>query len=95
MKNAPTKHPDIHLVFSSHWDREWYLPFQYFRARLVRVLDQVLEELQAGRLSCYQMDGQFIPVQDYLEIRPEKEALLRHLIAERRFLVGPRVHFAG
>jgi hypothetical protein len=89
MKKASSKHPGIHLVFSSHWDREWYLPFQYFRAKLIRVLDQVLQELESGRLPFYQMDGQFIPVQDYLEIRPEKETLLRRLIAEGRFMVGP------
>ena len=79
----------IHLVFSSHWDREWYLPFQTFRAKLMRILDRVLKELESGNLPFYQMDGQFIPVQDYLEIRPEKEPLLRRLIAEGRFVVGP------
>ncbi len=89
MKKLAPSHPQIHLVFSSHWDREWYLPFQYFRAKLVRVLDVVLQELESGRLPFYQMDGQFIPVQDYLEIRPEKEALLRRLVAEGRFMVGP------
>jgi alpha-mannosidase/mannosylglycerate hydrolase len=79
----------IHLVFSSHWDREWYLPFQKFRGKLVSVLDTILDELESGKLPTYQMDGQFIPVEDYLEIRPEKEALLRRLIAEGRFKVGP------
>jgi alpha-mannosidase len=50
MKKTSPKHPRIHLVFSSHWDREWYLPFQYFRAKLIRVLDQVLHELESERL---------------------------------------------
>jgi hypothetical protein len=89
MKKTSPQPQQIHLVFSSHWDREWYLPFQKFRAKLVRVLDQILQEMESGRLSHYQMDGQFIPVQDYLEIRPEKEALLRRLVAEGRFMVGP------
>jgi len=79
----------IHLVFSSHWDREWYLPFQKFRGKLVSLLDTVLDELESGKLPAYQMDGQFIPVEDYLEIRPEKEALLRRLIVEGRFRAGP------
>lgn len=79
----------VHLVFSSHWDREWYLPFQKFRGKLVMVLDRVLAEMEAGRLPFYQMDGQFIPVEDYLQIRPEKEPLIRGLIAQGRFKVGP------
>ncbi len=81
--------PLVHLVFSSHWDREWYLPFQQFRAKLIKVLDTVLEELETGRLSAYQMDGQFVPVEDYLKIRPEKEPLLRQLVTEGRFKIGP------
>ena len=79
----------IHLVFSSHWDREWYLPFQKFRGKLVSMLDTVLASLESGSLPAYQMDGQFIPVEDYIEIRPDKEVLLRRLVAEGRFKVGP------
>ena len=79
----------IHLVFSSHWDREWYLPFQKYREKLVRMLDEVFDHLESGKLAHYQMDGQFIPVEDYLEIRPEKADLVRRMIAEGKFIVGP------
>lgn len=79
----------VHLVFSSHWDREWYLPFQKFRGKLVDVLDRVLAGLESGRLPFYQMDGQFIPVEDYLQIRPEREPLVRELVVRGRFKVGP------
>lgn len=79
----------VHFVFSSHWDREWYLPFQYYRAKLVRMLDLVLGELERGGLSHYQLDGQFIPVEDYLEIRPEKKELISRMIAEGKLVAGP------
>ena len=29
----------VHVVPTSHWDREWYLPFERFRAWLVAALD--------------------------------------------------------
>ncbi|MEW6251230.1 MAG: hypothetical protein AB1716_11325, partial [Planctomycetota bacterium] len=35
-----------HYIASTHWDREWYEPFQYYRARLVDVLDGALELLE-------------------------------------------------
>ncbi len=89
MPNLATFSGTVHVVFSSHWDREWYLPFQKFRGKLVAMLDRIFDELESGRLAAYQMDGQFIPVEDYLQIRPEKEALIRRLIAEGRFKVGP------
>lgn len=88
-KPLPAFEGTIHLVFSTHWDREWYMPFQKYRAKLVRILDEILAEMEVGRLPFYQMDGQFIPVEDYLEIRPEKEKLLRDLIGAGRFRVGP------
>lgn len=89
MSSLRDYHGTVHVVFSSHWDREWYIPFQHFRAKLVSVLDTVLAELESGKLPFYQMDGQVIPVEDYLTIRPEKEPLLRRLIEEGRFRVGP------
>lgn len=79
----------IHFVFSSHWDREWYLPFQHYRAKLVRALDLILSELESGKLAHFQLDGQFIPVEDYLEVRPEKEDLVRSLMRDGKLAVGP------
>src|SRR5438874_1725353 len=32
----------VGIVPHTHWDREWYAPFQVFRARLVRLLDEIL-----------------------------------------------------
>ncbi|MGH2541756.1 MAG: glycoside hydrolase family 38 C-terminal domain-containing protein, partial [Ardenticatenaceae bacterium] len=79
-----------HLIVHTHWDREWYSPFQTFRMRLVRLLDRVLSllEEEAG-LPYFHLDGQTIPLLDYLEIRPENEARLRRLVASGRLLVGP------
>ena len=32
----------------THWDREWHVPFQAGRVRLVRLLDSVLDDLETG-----------------------------------------------
>lgn len=78
-----------HLIVHTHWDREWYSPFQTFRLRLVRLLDHVLDLLEAQPQLRFHLDGQTVPLLDYLEIRPEQEARLRRLIAAGRLLVGP------
>ena len=79
-----------HYVASAHWDREWYEPFQGFRMRLVGVLDEVLAKLEADpSFSTYVMDGQTIPIYDYLEIRPEKRPLVERFVREGRFRLGP------
>ena len=79
----------IHLVPHTHWDREWYEPFQVFRMRLVELIDQLLERMAADPRLRFTLDGQTATVDDYLEIRPEAEPLIRRLIAEGRLAIGP------
>ena len=79
----------IHLVPHTHWDREWYEPFQVFRMRLVDLIDQLLERMAADPRLRFTLDGQTATVDDYLEIRPEAEPIIRQLIAEGRLAIGP------
>jgi alpha-mannosidase/mannosylglycerate hydrolase len=80
----------VHYVFSSHWDREWYQPFQDYRYRLVQLIDRVLEGWRTGRLrGPFQTDGQAILLEDYLEIRPDAEAEVKERVREGRFVLGP------
>jgi len=74
----------------THWDREWYEPFQEFRIWLVELIDELMDLMERDpEYKCFHLDGQTIVLEDYLEIRPEqRERLLRH-IRERRLLVGP------
>lgn len=80
----------VHYVLSTHWDREWYQSFQDYRWRLVQLIDRLLEGWQSGTLrGPFQTDGQAILLEDYLEVRPEKTALVRRLVQEGKFVVGP------
>ncbi|OLA77526.1 MAG: hypothetical protein BHW55_04820 [Candidatus Melainabacteria bacterium 35_41] len=73
----------------THWDREWYREYEVFRLRLLRVFDNVLELLENNKIPSFYFDGQVCALLDYLEIRPEKEALIRQLISEKKLFVGP------
>lgn len=78
------------LVSETHWDRAWYLPFQAFRIRLVRLIDRLLEILaQDPEFHSFMLDGQMLPVEDYLEIRPERRADLEQLVRDGRLYIGP------
>jgi alpha-mannosidase len=79
----------VHLVPHTHWDREWYLPFQSFRMRLVELVDGLLDEMEADPRVRFTLDGQTATVDDYLEIRPENTARLAGLVASGRLAVGP------
>lgn len=80
---------DIVVVPHTHWDREWYLPFQRFRLGLVRMLDDVLDIMAADPAYRFTMDGQLAALEDYLEIRPERRGEVAALIAEGRLAAGP------
>ena len=78
----------VHLVPHTHWDREWYEPFQTFRMRLVDLIDQLLERMDRDDRLHFTLDGQAATVDDYLEVRPEAEPLIRRL--DRRGSAGHR-----
>ncbi len=73
----------------THWDREWYREFEIFRTRLVRVFDNVLYMLESNKVPCFYFDGQVCALEDYLEIRPEKRALVKSLIYSKKLFIGP------
>ncbi|MEY9929484.1 mannosylglycerate hydrolase [Catenulispora sp. GP43] len=80
---------ELVVVPHTHWDREWYQPFQRFRLRLVTVLDRVLAQLAADPRARFTLDGQTAAIDDYLEIRPDQEALVLDLAGRGQLALGP------
>ena len=79
-----------HIVSHSHWDREWYMPFEKHHIKLVQLIDDILELLDEDNGFCsFFLDGQTIALEDYLQIRPENEEKLKKYIKEDRIFVGP------
>ena len=88
--NTPSKDYTVYVIAHTHWDREWYAPFQYFRVRLVRLMDKLLDLLERDPdFVHFNLDGQTSLLQDYLEIRPEKRDPLKHFVSAGRLGVGP------
>ncbi len=80
----------VAIVPHTHWDREWYEPFQSFRLRLVRTIDGLLNLLEGDpSYAHFLLDGQMAVVDDYLEVRPEAARRLRALAASGRLSMGP------
>ncbi len=80
----------VAVVPHTHWDREWYAPFETFRLRLVDTLDGLLTLLEDDpSYRHFLLDGQLAMVDDYLQVRPEEEPRLRRLASAQRLTVGP------
>ncbi|MEV5897804.1 glycoside hydrolase family 38 C-terminal domain-containing protein [Nonomuraea fuscirosea] len=80
---------EIVVVPHTHWDREWYEPFQRFRLRLVALMDEVLDTMEREPAYHFTLDGQLACVDDYLEVRPENRDRLAALVESGRLAVGP------
>ncbi len=78
------------LVSHTHWDRAWYVPFQEFRIRLVRLIDRLLDLLHANPdFGAFMLDGQTSVLEDYLEVRPQRAAELQAFCQAGRIQIGP------
>ncbi|MGB1253143.1 MAG: alpha-mannosidase [Candidatus Promineifilaceae bacterium] len=86
----PTKPYNAIVLSETHWDRAWYLPFQVYRVRLVRLIDRLIEMLDSTpEFHSFMLDGQMSPIEDYLAIRPKAKADLQRLVKAGKLFVGP------
>ena len=77
------------MFFShTHWDREWYHPFQIFRYKLVKVVDNVISLLKKNEYNYFTLDGQSMILEDYFNIRPDLLEL-KELIESGKLIIGP------
>ena len=68
----------LHVVPHTHWDREWYEPFEVYRFQLVKVVDRLLEVLDTDEgFRHFNFDGQTAAIEDYLEVRAAVEPEVR------------------
>lgn len=80
----------VSIVPHTHWDREWYEPFQTFRIKLVEMIDSLLDLLESDlSYKYFLLDGQMAVIDDYLEIRPNNKERIKALCDAGRIIVGP------
>lgn len=77
------------VISHTHWDREWYMPFEQFRVRLVELVDRLFDIIAEYPAYIFHLDAQTIVLEDYLEIRPWRRDLLVKYITQGNILVGP------
>ncbi|HEY2744279.1 MAG TPA: hypothetical protein VGL86_06640 [Polyangia bacterium] len=82
--------PAVIVVSHTHWDREWYQPFEIFRLRLCDMVTELLDILETdSRFAHFMLDGQTVCLDDVLEVRPELGARLGAEVAAGRIGIGP------
>ncbi|WP_338588460.1 alpha-mannosidase [Paenibacillus sp. Y5S-9] len=85
-----TKKKRAHIISHTHWDREWYLPYEKHHMRLIQLVDSLLDQLDEGSdYKSFYLDGQTIIIDDYLQVRPEQKERLEKHIRNGRIVIGP------
>jgi alpha-mannosidase len=79
---------EILVIPHTHWDREWYHTAEHFRQRLVPLIDELIDDPPPPGES-FLLDGQSIVLEDYLNVRPERETALESLLRDGRLEAGP------
>ena len=77
------------VISHTHWDREWYQPFEVFRLRLVDLIDRCLELLKSDPAYIFHLDAQTIVLEDYLAIREGRRQDVKEFVRQGRLIVGP------
>lgn len=78
------------VVPHAHGAREGALPFEHARLNRVRLIDRLLEIFATDpEYTHFLLDAQTVILDDYLEVHPEKESVLRELIAAGKLTLGP------
>lgn len=80
----------LHVISHTHWDREWYMPLERHRLRLIALLDTLLDVFEADpSFKHFHMDGQMIPLDDYLAVRSERLPAIQRAARESKLSLGP------
>lgn len=79
-----------HIIAHSHWDREWYLPYETHRLKLVRLMEDLIEAFERDpEFASFHLDGQYIVLEDYLQMMPHRAEQVRSLVEQGKLIVGP------
>jgi alpha-mannosidase len=80
----------LHVVFQTHWDREWYFSFERYRYRLTHVVERAMVALENHEIEFFILDGQTLPLEDYLEVcEPSHKERILKLIKSGQMIIGP------
>lgn len=79
-----------HFISNTHWDREWRFSARRTQYMLGYMLDMLMDILDKNpNYRHFHLDSQTMPVQDYLEVYPEKKEKFKKYVSEGRIGIGP------
>jgi mannosylglycerate hydrolase len=88
MQKTSTYTP-LYIYLHTHWDREWFLPFNTARALLLDRVRKTLSALESGELPNFYLDGQAVVLEDLIEIEPALNDRIKNAMKRGQLSAGP------
>lgn len=89
-KKSEQERIQCHFISNTHWDREWRYSAQRTRHMLVYMLDMLFDIFEKEpEFKSFHLDSQTMPIQDYLEARPEMRETVRKYVESEKLFIGP------
>ncbi|ERJ13655.1 glycoside hydrolase family 38 N-terminal domain-containing protein [Haloplasma contractile] len=80
----------LNIVFQTHWDREWYYSFEYYRHRLTQVIDRVVDALDHDEIDYFVFDGQVAALQDFYDVADDHIVnKVKEYVKSGKIVIGP------
>ena len=89
-KKDKNKEIQAHFISNTHWDREWRFSArrtQYMLGYMIDMLTDILDK--NPDFKHFHMDSQTMPIQDYLEVYPERKEKLAEYVKDGKIGIGP------
>lgn len=77
------------IVSAGHLDIEWYQPMNSYRFWTMEIFEDLKKAAKRADYVTYVLDGQVFPLEEYLEVVPEDEPLMRELVCSGKLAIGP------
>ncbi|MDR1654909.1 MAG: hypothetical protein LBR96_02835 [Treponema sp.] len=77
------------IITAGHLDIEWYQPLRSYRFWTMETFEDLKKAVKRDDFTCYVLDGQVFPLEEYLEVVPQDEEELRSLVKQGKLAIGP------
>lgn len=78
-----------HCIHHTHWDLIWYFTTQDATVQFAYNMKEMLRGFENGSIENFFLDGQTVPIDDYIALHPEDKEQISQLIKENKLVIGP------
>ena len=77
------------VISHTHWDREWYEPFEVMRLNLKELIDKLLDVIDEHPGYIFHLDEQTVVIEDYFQLGEKNSERFKNAVKNGNIIIGP------